>query len=65
MTEPKTNLTVEDIHRIRERNYEHTKNMKPEDRRAYYRKTADVIQAQIERLRQANGISNQKSVRIN
>lgn len=39
----KTNLTVEDIHRIREQNYEHTKDMKPADRRAYYHKNADVV----------------------
>ena len=64
MTEPKTNLTVEDIHRIREQNYEHTKDMKPEDRWAYYRKTADAVQAQIERLRQTNGIPARNSVRI-
>ena len=51
MIEPKTNLTVEDIHRIRERNYELTKDMKPEDRWAYYRKTADAVQARIERMR--------------
>lgn len=60
----KTNLTIDDIHRIRERNYELTKDMKPEDRRAYYRKNADAVQAQIERLRQANGIPARNSVRV-
>jgi len=64
MNEPKTNLTVEDIHRIRERNYELTKDMKPEDRRAYYQKNANAVQAQSERLRQANGIPARNSVRI-
>lgn len=57
MIEPKTNLTVEDIHRIRERNYELTKDMKPEDRWAYYRKTADAVQARIERMRLEKRIS--------
>lgn len=64
MTEPKTNLTVDDIHRIRERNYEITKDMKPEERRAYYREKSDAVQARIERLRQANGAPARNSVRV-
>ncbi|MDC7290049.1 hypothetical protein NXH76_19840 [Blautia schinkii] len=31
-----TNFTIDDIHKIREENYEHTKNMSMEEKVAYY-----------------------------
>ena len=36
-------FTVEDIHKVREYNYEMTKNMTKEDRWAYYEKGADRV----------------------
>ena len=45
------NLTVEEIHKIREYNYEMTKNMSFEDRRAYYNKGAESVLSRIEALR--------------
>ena len=43
MTEPKIsgNFTVDDIHKIREYNYERTKNMDEKERSDYYKKQAD------------------------
>ena len=40
------NFTIEDIHKIREYNYEMTKSMTREERRAYYRKATDLVTAQ-------------------
>lgn len=39
------NFTVDDIHRVREYNYEHTKNMSKEDRDAYYKDQANEFLA--------------------
>ncbi len=65
MSEPKTaTLTVEEIHRIREQNYELTKNMKPEERRAYYREKSDAVQARIEQLRANRGEPTRNCVRV-
>ena len=47
------NFTIEDIHKIREYNYEMTKDMSFEERRAYYKKGADEVQSHIEKLRKA------------
>ena len=47
------NFTIEDIHKIREYNYEMTKDMSFEERRAYYKKGADEVQSHIEELRKA------------
>jgi len=46
-------LTVEEIHKIREYNYEMTKNMTREERRAYYRKGSERFYKRMEELRNA------------
>lgn len=60
MTEPNISpdFTIDDIHKIREYNYEMTKNMTNEDRRNYYKKGADEVQKQIDELRKTrlNGL---------
>lgn len=43
-------FTVEDIHKVREYNYEMTKNMSREERRAYYRKGSEEFKAYMESL---------------
>jgi hypothetical protein len=44
-------LTVEEIHKIREYNYEMTKNMTWEDRWAYYDKGAERVLKMLEELK--------------
>ena len=44
-------FTVEDIHKIRERNYEVTKNMTMEEKLLYYNPPRTDAEEQIERLR--------------
>ena len=44
-------FTIEDIHKIREYNYEMTKDMSFEERRAYYRKGSDATMKRIEEIR--------------
>lgn len=44
-------FTVDDIHKVREYNYEMTKNMNKEDRRAYYKAGAMEAQKRIDALR--------------
>lgn len=46
-----SDFTVEDIHRVREYNYEMTKNMTAENRRNYYKKGANIAQKRIDALR--------------
>ena len=48
------NFTIEDIHKIREYNYEMTKNMTKEEKRAYYRKSAERAFKEIEEIRELN-----------
>ena len=43
-------LTVEEIHKIREYNYEMTKNMTNEERMEYYRKGAERTYKRMEEL---------------
>lgn len=45
------NFTVEDIHKIRERNYEVTKHMTEEEKLFYYNTPRTDAEEQIERLR--------------
>ena len=44
-------FTVEDIHKVREYNYEVTKNMTVEELRTFYRKGADEGERRINELR--------------
>lgn len=44
-------FTVEDIHKIREYNYEMTKNLSPEEYRDYYHKGAAETLRRIEEIR--------------
>ena len=44
-------FTIEDIHKIRRYNYEMTKNMTKEDRRAYYQAGADRMRKRLEEHR--------------
>ncbi|MBO7486201.1 MAG: hypothetical protein J6T84_09115 [Spirochaetaceae bacterium] len=37
------NFTVDDIHKVREYNYEHTKNMSEEERSNYYKTQAETF----------------------
>ena len=45
------NFTIEDIHKIRERNYEVTKHMTTEEKLLYYNTPRTDAEEQIERLR--------------
>lgn len=57
------NFTIDDIHKIREYNYEMTKNMSREERNQYYKKLeseAKEFQKRIDELRQAK-----KAIKIN
>lgn len=45
------NFTIEDIHRLREYNYEMTKNMTDKERMDYYNKTGRAFQREIEKAR--------------
>lgn len=57
MNKPKISpeFTIEDIHRLREYNYELTKDMKPEDRRALVRAKANAVQERIDKIRSSKG----------
>lgn len=44
-------FTIDDIHKVREYNYEMTKDMTEVDRRAYYRKGAEEVERRIEEIR--------------
>ena len=44
-------FTIEDIHKIREYNYEMTKDMSFEDRRAYYKEGAKPVLERIAKLK--------------
>jgi hypothetical protein len=41
-------FTIDDIHRIRENNYNITKNMSPQDRRDYYNKRGMAVHEMIQ-----------------
>ena len=45
------NFTVEDIHKIREQNYELTKNLTIEEKIAYYNNSGKEAEKEIERRR--------------
>lgn len=53
MTKPNIspNFTIEDIHKIREYNYEMTKDLTVAERRAYYSKGAAETMRRIEEIR--------------
>lgn len=44
-------FTIEDIHRLREYNYEMTKNMPEQERLDYYNKAGHAFQREIEEAR--------------
>lgn len=44
-------FTIEDIHKIREQNYERTKNMTVEEKVAYYNNSGKDAEREIERRR--------------
>ena len=46
------NFTIEDIHKIREHNYEVTKNMTLEEKLAYYNTTGMEIEKEIKRRKE-------------
>lgn len=45
------NFTIEDIHKIREQNYERTKNMTMDEKIAYYNNSGKEAEKEIERRR--------------
>jgi hypothetical protein len=51
-------FTIEDIHKIRERNYEVTKGMTMEERLRYYNTPRTDAEEQIERIRRQNASKN-------
>lgn len=57
-------LSVEEIHRIREENYAHTREMQPHERRAYYRERADAVQKRIDKIKEAKGSGRRTAARI-
>ena len=46
-----SDFTIEDIHRIRERNYENTKHMTVEEKRIYYNTPRTDAEERIKRMR--------------
>lgn len=44
-------FTIEDIHRLREYNYEMTKHMTDEERRDYYNKAGRAVQRKLEKMK--------------
>lgn len=46
------NFTIDDIHKIREYNYEITKDMSAEERKRYYDSKAEKIRLEIMRLKE-------------
>ena len=52
---------IKELHDIREKNYEKTKNMTFEERRAYYKKGADKVEKEIAAIRmRKNSINKYK-----
>ena len=45
------NFTIEDIHKLREYNYEITKNMTDEKRMDYYNKRGREVQRKLEKMK--------------
>ena len=48
------NFTIEDIHKLREYNYEITKDMTDKERMDYYNKKGREVQRKLERMKAAN-----------
>lgn len=46
------NFTIEDIHKLREYNYEMTKDMTDEERMGYYNWRGREVQKEIEKMRE-------------
>lgn len=44
-------FTIEDIHKLREYNYNKTKDMSPEERRNYYKEKSMACQRKIDAIR--------------
>lgn len=47
-------FTIEDIHKLREYNYEMTKDMTDKERMDYYNKRGREVQRKLERMKAAN-----------
>lgn len=47
------NFTIEDIHKIREKNYEITKNMTEQERRDYYNSRGMEVHRKIQNIKKA------------
>jgi hypothetical protein len=47
------NFTIEDIHKIREKNYEITKNMAEQERRDYYNNRGMEVHRKIQNLKKS------------
>ena len=47
------NFTIEDIHKIREKNYELTKNMTEQERRDYYNNRGMEVHRKIQNIKHA------------
>lgn len=45
------NFTIEDIHKLREYNYEITKNMTDQERMDYYNKRGREVQRKLEKMK--------------
>lgn len=46
-----SNFTVDDIHKVREKNYEITKNMTEQERRDYYNKRGMEVHRKIQEMK--------------
>lgn len=59
------NFTIEDIHKVRENNYNITKNMTPQERRDYYNNRGMEIHRQIQerKLQKRNANENKRNKR--
>lgn len=49
-----SDFTVEDIHKIREKNYENTKDMTEQERRDYYNNRGMEVHRKIQEIKECN-----------
>jgi hypothetical protein len=53
-------FTIDDIHKIRKYNYEITKHMNIKELSAYYEKSADKVETEIQKIREEKALRRTK-----
>jgi hypothetical protein len=51
----KENEVLKELRKIRQKHYEETKNMTPEERREYYHRGSETLRAEMARMNYKNG----------